>query len=153
MLGRTIGNYEVLSRFGEGGMGELYRGRHTRLAREVIIKTIRTEDFSPRQIEHLRVRLEREAYVQSQLDNPHIVRVYDFIASEDTTCMVMEYVPGRDLRKMIQQETGPIAAPRAIKLRSRVSTILVRSGSNFPMDSWVFRPMTTGRFSVTFLKC
>jgi serine/threonine-protein kinase len=120
MIGRTIGNYEVISRFGEGGMGELYLGRHTRLAREVIIKTIRTEEFSSRQIEHLRVRLEREAYIQSQLDNSHIVRVYDFIAAEDTTCMVMEYVPGRDLRKMIQQETGPVAAPRAIKLFRQV---------------------------------
>lgn len=120
MLGRLIGNYEVVSQFGEGGMGELYLGRHTRLAREVIIKTIRTEDFSPRQIEHLRDRLEREAFVQSQLDNPHIVRVYDFIASGDTTCIVMEYVPGRDLRKMISRETGPVPYLRAIKLFKQV---------------------------------
>ena len=120
MLGRIIGNYEVVSPFGEGGMGELYLGRHTRLAREVIIKTIRTEDFSPKQIEHLRDRLEREAYIQSQLDHPNIVRVYDFIASGDTTCIVMEYVPGRDLRKMITRETGPIPAPRAIKLFKQV---------------------------------
>ena len=101
MLGRTIGNYEVLSQFGEGGMGELYLGRHSLLAREVVIKTIRTEDFNPRQIEHLRERLEREAYTQSQLDHPNIVRVYDFIAVGETTCIVMEHVPGRDLRKMI----------------------------------------------------
>ncbi len=120
MLGRIIGNYEVINPFGEGGMGELYLGRHTRLAREVIIKTIRTEDFSPRQIEHLRDRLEREAFVQSQLDHPNIVRVYDFIASGDTTCIVMEYVPGRDLRKMITRETGPIPAQRAIKLFKQV---------------------------------
>jgi serine/threonine-protein kinase len=120
MLGRIIGNYEVVSQFGEGGMGELYLGRHTRLAREVIIKTIRTEDFSPRQIEHLRDRLEREAFVQSQLDHPNIVRVYDFIASGDTTCIVMEYVPGRDLRKMISRETGPIPPARAAKLFKQV---------------------------------
>lgn len=120
MLGRIIGNYEVISPFGEGGMGELYLGRHTRLAREVIIKTIRTEDFSPRQVEHLRDRLEREAFVQSQLDHPNIVRVYDFIASGDTTCIVMEYVPGRDLRKMITRETGPIADYRATKLFKQV---------------------------------
>jgi serine/threonine-protein kinase len=120
MIGRTIGNYEVVSQFGEGGMGELYLGRHTRLAREVIIKTIRTEDFSPRQIEHLRDRLEREAFVQSQLDHPNIVRVYDFIASGDTTCIVMEYVPGRDLRKMISRETGPVPYQRAIKLFKQI---------------------------------
>ncbi len=120
MIGRIIGNYEVVSQFGEGGMGELYLGRHMRLAREVIIKTIRTEDFSPKQIEHLRERLEREAFVQSQLDHPHIVRVYDFIAAGDTTCMVMEYVPGRDLRKMILRETGPIPASRAIHLFKQV---------------------------------
>ncbi|MGH9837508.1 MAG: SUMF1/EgtB/PvdO family nonheme iron enzyme [Blastocatellia bacterium] len=120
MLGRTIGNYEVVSQFGEGGMGELYLGRHTRLAREVIIKTIRTEDFSPRQIEHLRDRLEREAFVQSQLDHSNIVRVYDFIASGDTTCIVMEYVPGRDLRRMISRETGPVPYQRAIKLFKQI---------------------------------
>jgi eukaryotic-like serine/threonine-protein kinase len=120
MLGRTIGNYEVVSQFGEGGMGELYLGRHTRLAREVIIKTIRTEDFSPRQIEHLRERLEREAFIQSQLDHQNIVRVYDFIGSGDTTCIVMEYVPGRDLRRMISRETGPVPYPRAIKLFKQV---------------------------------
>ena len=116
MIGSIIGNYEVISQFGEGGMGELYVGRHIRLAREVIIKTIRTEDFKPRLIEHLRDRLEREAYVQSQLDHPNIVRVYDFIAFGDTTCIVMEYVPGRDLRKMISRETGPIPDRRSIKL-------------------------------------
>ncbi|MEO6725573.1 MAG: bifunctional serine/threonine-protein kinase/formylglycine-generating enzyme family protein [Blastocatellia bacterium] len=120
MLGHTIGNYEIVSPFGEGGMGELYLGRHTRLAREVIIKTIRTEDFSPKQIEHLRDRLEREAFVQSQLDHSHIVRVYDFLASGDTTCIVMEYVPGRDLRKMITRETGPIADYRALKLFKQI---------------------------------
>src|SRR5262245_32025644 len=120
MLGRTIGNYEVISQFGEGGMGELYVGRHTRLAREVIIKTIRTEDFSARQTEHLQDRLEREAFVQSQLDHPNIVRVYDFIATGDTACIVMEYVPGRDLRKMITRETGPIAADRAINLFKQI---------------------------------
>jgi serine/threonine protein kinase len=120
MIGRTIGNYEVVSQFGEGGMGELFFGRHTRLAREVIIKTIRTEDFTPKQIDHLRDRLEREAFVQSQLDHVNIVRVYDFVALGDTTCMVMEYVPGRDLRKMIIRETGPIPASRAIHLFKQV---------------------------------
>ncbi len=120
MIGRTIGNYEVVSQFGEGGMGELYLGRHTRLAREVIIKTIRTEDFSPRQIEHLRTRLEREAFIQSQLEHPNIVRVYDFIAEAESTFMVMEYVPGRDLRKMIARETGPVQPARAIRLFKQI---------------------------------
>ena len=119
-LGQTIGNYEIVSPFGEGGMGELFLGRHRTLAREVIIKTIRTEDFSPRQIEHLRQRLEREAYIQSQLDHPNIVRVYDFIATEEATCMVMEYVPGRDLRRMIARETGAIMPARAIKLFKQI---------------------------------
>jgi serine/threonine protein kinase len=120
MIGRIIGNYEVISQFGEGGMGELYLGRHIRLARDVIIKTIRTEDFNPRQIEHLRERLEREAFVQSQLDHANIVRVYDFIATNDATCMVMEFVPGRDLRKVIISEIGPLAPARAIHIFRQV---------------------------------
>jgi len=130
MLGRTIGNYEVISQFGEGGMGELYLGRHTRLAREVVIKTIRTEDFNPRQIEHLRERLEREALTQSQLDHQNIVRVYDFIAIGETTCIVMEFVPGRDLRKMILNETGPIPAKRALHLFKQILEA-IRYAHNF----------------------
>jgi serine/threonine protein kinase/formylglycine-generating enzyme required for sulfatase activity len=120
MIGRTIGNYEVISQFGEGGMGELYLGRHTKLAREVVIKTIRTEDFTPRQIDHLRERLEREARIQSQLDHPNIVRVYDFIAVGEMTCIVMEHVPGRDLRKLILRESGPIEPVRALRLFKQV---------------------------------
>src|SRR5262245_814009 len=120
MIGRTIGNYEVISQFGEGGMGELYLGRHTRLAREVIIKTIRTEDFNAKQIEHLRQRLEREAFIQSQLEHQNVVRVYDFIVEADSTYMVMEYVPGRDLRRMIARETGAIQPARAIRLFKQV---------------------------------
>jgi serine/threonine protein kinase/formylglycine-generating enzyme required for sulfatase activity len=120
MLGRTIGNYEIIGPFGEGGMGELFLGRHTLLAREVVIKTIRTEDFTPRQIEHLRERLAREAFIQSQLDHPNIVRVYDFIAVGETTCIVMEHVPGRDLRKLILRETGPIEPARALLLFKQI---------------------------------
>lgn len=120
MIGRTIGNYEVISQFGEGGMGELYLGRHTMLAREVVIKTIRTEDFTLRQIDHLRERLEREARIQSQLDHPNIVRVYDFIAVGEMTCIVMEHVPGRDLRKLILRESGPIEPVRALCLFKQV---------------------------------
>lgn len=120
MIGRTIGNYEVISQFGEGGMGELYLGRHTLLAREVVIKTIRTEDFTPRQIDHLRERLAREAFIQSQLDHPNIVRVYDFIAVGEMTCIVMEHVPGRDLRKLILRESGPIEPVRALRLFKQV---------------------------------
>jgi serine/threonine protein kinase/formylglycine-generating enzyme required for sulfatase activity len=134
MIGRIIGNYEVISQFGEGGMGELYLGRHNRLAREVIIKTIRTEDFNPRQIEHLRQRLEREAFIQSQLDHPNIVRVYDFIAARDTTCMVMEFVPGRDLRRLLQQEPGSLDVNRAINLFRQILSAIDYAHTFFYTD-------------------
>lgn len=134
MIGRIIGNYEVISQFGEGGMGELYLGRHNRLAREVIIKTIRTEDFNPRQIEHLRQRLEREAFIQSQLDHPNIVRVYDFIAARDTTCMVMEFVPGRDLRRLLQQEPGSLDVTRAVNLFRQILSAIDYAHTFFYTD-------------------
>lgn len=134
MIGRIIGNYEVISQFGEGGMGELYLGRHNRLAREVIIKTIRTEDFNPRQIEHLRQRLEREAFIQSQLDHPNIVRVYDFIAARDTTCMVMEFVPGRDLRRLLQQEPGSLDVNRAVNLFRQILSAIDYAHTFFYTD-------------------
>ena len=75
-----IGSYRVEELIGRGGMGVVFRGRHTKLPREVAIKSI-----SPRagsDLRSLRHRFEREAYIQSQLDHPGIVKIYDYIVAD-----------------------------------------------------------------------
>ncbi len=72
--GTRLGPYEVVDSIGSGGMGEVYRGRDTRLDRSVAIKILPTELAGNAQ---LRLRFEREAKTISNLEHPHICRLYD----------------------------------------------------------------------------
>jgi eukaryotic-like serine/threonine-protein kinase len=94
MIGQKIGPYEILSKLGEGGMGDVYRARDTRLDRTVAIKIIRT-DFSE--------RFEREAKAISALNHPHICTLHDVGRTGEFAYLVMEYVEG-----------APIAGPQPV---------------------------------------
>jgi serine/threonine protein kinase len=115
MIGKTIGNYEITSELAQGGMGAVYRGRHLHLPREVVVKSILLGAFSPSAQDHLRARFRREAFVQSQLDHPNIVRVYEFFAAEENYYLVMEYVSGMSLRDLLSRQ-GPPTPPQAVYL-------------------------------------
>ncbi|MGO9254943.1 MAG: protein kinase domain-containing protein [Bryobacteraceae bacterium] len=89
--GTTLGPYEILAPLGAGGMGEVYRARDTRLARDVALKTLPAEfarDPSRRQ------RFAQEARAVAALNHPNIVAVYDVGAEGDIAYMVTELVDG-----------------------------------------------------------
>ena len=119
-----IGSYRIEERIGRGGMGIVYRGQHTKLPREVAIKSIspRTGDHDLR---HLRHRFEREAYIQSQLDHPGIVKIYDYIVAEQTYHIVMEYVEGRSLAQLLKHEGRPLSCERALNFIDQILTAVV----------------------------
>lgn len=109
---KTIGNYRVKGLIGRGGMGVVYRGHHLQLPREVAIKSIDARNREA--LTHLAHRFEKEAFVQSQLDHPGIVKVYDYIVDEWAYYIVMEYVEGRSLAQLLAQEERPLKADRAL---------------------------------------
>src|ERR687893_1076401 len=112
--GKKVGSYRIEEPVGRGGMGVVYRGRQEKLPRVVAIKSI-----SPRgthDLRRLRHRFEREAFVQAQLDHPSIVKVYDYVVSEQTYYIVMEYVEGRSLAQVIKDEGGALPVERALAL-------------------------------------
>ena len=109
-----IGNYRIEERIGRGGMGVVYRGHHLKLPREVAIKSISAGNS--RDLRRLRSRFEKEAFVQSQLDHPGIVKIYDFIIAEQTYYIVMELVEGRSLAQLLEREIGPLPIDRALDL-------------------------------------
>src|SRR3712207_4773763 len=115
---RKVGSYVIEWPVGRGGMGVVYRGRHATLPRAVAIKSI-----SPRgthDLRRMRHRFEREAFVQAQLDHPGIVKIYDYVVSEQTYFIVMEFVEGQSLAQLIAQERGPLATERALDLAEQI---------------------------------
>ena len=112
-IAHRMGQYVLLAPIGAGGMGNVYRGRHSLLRRPVAIKVLRTGlEQDPR----ARQRFEREVQLTSQLTSPHTVAIYDYgCTSKNEFFYVMEYFDGIDLAKLIEQ-FGPISAARTIHL-------------------------------------
>jgi eukaryotic-like serine/threonine-protein kinase len=117
--GTRLGPYEILSLLGRGGMGEVYRGRDTRLQRDIAIKTL-PPAVAGNPIRH--ARLEREAQTISQLSHPNICAIYDIGEEDGVAFLVMEYVDGQTLADRLR--LGPIpwqtALPWAIDIASAI---------------------------------
>jgi eukaryotic-like serine/threonine-protein kinase len=99
--GSKLGPYEILSLLGAGGMGEVYRGRDTRLERAVAIKILPVHLSSSLD---LRGRFAQEAKSISGLQHPHICVLHDVGSQGGVDFMVMEYVAGKTLDKLIPPE-------------------------------------------------
>ena len=93
MTGQRVGHYEILARLGEGGMGEVYRARDTKLDRDVALKTL--PDSFAHDADRL-ARFEREAKTLAALNHPHIAQIYGFEKSGAVQAIVMELVEGED---------------------------------------------------------
>ncbi len=103
--GSIIGHYEVLSKLGAGGMGEVFLGRDTKLERNVAIKVLPRE-FG-RDSGRLR-RFELEAKALAALSHPNIVSVFSVEEHNGLHVLVMEFVQGRTLRELIPKGGLPI---------------------------------------------
>jgi serine/threonine protein kinase len=97
-VGSRVGPYEVLAKLGEGGMGEVYRARDSKLNRDVAIKVL--PDLLAGDAERLS-RLHREAQVLASLNHPNIAHIHGFEDSTGTPALVMELVEGPTLAERL----------------------------------------------------
>src|SRR5262249_6349592 len=114
-----LGPYEIVSPLGAGGMGEVYRAKDTRLARDVAIKILPREmcaDPARRQ------RFEREAKTISGLNHPNICVLYDIGSQDGVNYLVMECVEGESLAKRL--ERGPLPLEQVLKYGAQVADAL-----------------------------
>ena len=116
--GKKVGSYRIEEPVGRGGMGVVYRGRHEKLPRVVAIKSINPR--GTHDLRRLRHRFEREAYVQAQLDHPGVVKIYDYIVSEQAYFIVMEFVEGRSLAQCVAEHPGGLGTERALDLFEQI---------------------------------
>ncbi len=122
LLGQTLGgNYGVVSVIGRGGMGVVYKARHTTMDRFVAIKTLHIgKAGNP---EALR-QFQREARAVSQVKHPNTVKLYDFgVSPEGQAFLIMELLNGICMRQMMK-EVGPLPPARANLIFQQVISAL-----------------------------
>ena len=120
--GSRLGPHEILAPLGRGGMGEVYRARHTRLGREVAIKVLPAEVAGDR--ERLE-RLEHEARAASALNHPNIVTIYEIGEAGSTFYISMELVEGSSLRELLA--TGPLPLRRLLSISAQIADGLAKA--------------------------
>ena len=110
--GDTLGEYRLLSKLGQGGMGVVYRATHLQTGAEVAIKVL-----LPRAIDSAEAlrRFQREADAISQLDHPGFVRAIQTGAEAQLAFLVMEYVEGQNLLQLVREQ-GSLPARQAVEL-------------------------------------
>ncbi|HET7842312.1 MAG TPA: serine/threonine-protein kinase, partial [Terriglobia bacterium] len=101
-----FGNYRIDEKLGEGGMGVVYLATDEELERRVALKTLIS---GAGQDEERLARFLREAKAVSRLQHPSIVTMYHFGVEGDTRYLVMEYIEGKTLRKIISGKPLPIS--------------------------------------------
>jgi len=111
--GQYLGRYHILEPLGEGGMATVYQAYDTRLERQVAIKIIRQGAFPMETLGEVLKRFEREAKSLARLSHPNIVKVHDFGEYENSPYLVLEYLPGGTLKKVLGK---PMPWQEAVRL-------------------------------------
>lgn len=120
--GTRFDQYEITSRLGSGGMGEVYRAKDHNLGRDVAIKILPKELASDP--ERLR-RFEQEARSASALNHPNIITIYGLGQHETPPYIAMELVEGKTLREMLHE--GPIPTNKLLPLAAQIAEGLARA--------------------------
>ena len=115
------GKYRILGELGRGGMGTVYKALHVRFNELRALKVMSPQVASD--LDFVK-RFEREAVVTRKLQHPNAVRVDDIDEAEDgRPFIVMEYIEGRSLNKLIQEE-GPLPVARVCSITKQVAAAL-----------------------------
>jgi len=120
--GHRLGPYEIVDAIGAGGMGEVYKGRDTRLDRSVAIKVLPPHlSANPA----FKLRFEREARAISAISHPHICALYDVGSHEGTEYLVMELLDGQSLADRLRK--GPLPLDQVLRSGIEIAQALDRA--------------------------
>ena len=118
-VGSRLGHYDATALIGEGGMGQVYRARDTKLNRDVALKVL--PDVFANDPERL-ARFQREAQVLASLNHPNIASIYGLEEADGIRALVLELVEGPTLAERIAQ--GPIAIDEALPIARQMAEAL-----------------------------
>ena len=124
LIGKTIGQYQIIEHLGKGGMAEVYKAYQPSLDRDVAIKVLHPIVATD---EQFLTRFQREARSVATLRHQHIVQIFDFGNEGRTYYMVMEFVDGQTLKQKLgalSAEGKVMATEEASKIISQVAQAL-----------------------------
>jgi serine/threonine-protein kinase len=122
LLGKTLAaKYRIEERISEGGMGTVYRATHVLMEKTVAVKVLHPSLAAD---EKIVARFTREAKAASRISHPHALNVTDFGEADDgIVFLVMEYLNGRTLKRVIREE-GPMPLTRAVEIARQIAGAL-----------------------------
>lgn len=124
--GSFIRDYQLLKKLGEGGMGSVYLAMHTWLQKSVAVKFLQAERNSDPQAV---LRFEREMRAVGRLEHPHIVRAFDAGHENGAHFLVMEYITGIDLARLVKS-LGQLSVADACELARQAALGLQHAHDN-----------------------
>jgi serine/threonine-protein kinase len=122
LLGKTLANkYRIEERISEGGMGTVYRATHVLMEKTVAVKVLHPSLAAD---EKIVARFTREAKAASRISHPHALNVTDFGEAEDgVVFLVMEYLSGRTLKRVVREE-GAMPLARVVLIARQIAGAL-----------------------------
>lgn len=119
LISQTLGNYEIVSKLGKGGMATVYRARQVTMQRDVAIKVMSADlSADPEFV----ARFEREAHVIARLEHPRILPVHDFGHEGELFYLVMRLVEGESLYYRLKR--GPLPLKTAARFVGQIGEAL-----------------------------
>ena len=120
---RQLGQYQLVEKIGEGGMGTVYRAHHALLRRPTAIKLLPPDRNGPEDV----ARFEREVQLTASLSHPNTVTIFDYGRTPDGTFYyAMELLDGLNLEQIVEA-SGPLSVARAIHVMRHVAAALVEA--------------------------
>ena len=114
-VGARVGDYILVKKLGEGGMAEVWLARHTVSAQLRAIKFLNKQFQGIPEVE---ARFQTEG--ESQLVHPNIVRIYEVGQFQGSSYLVMDFIDGRDLEKILDSRRGPLTVPEAVDISMQI---------------------------------
>jgi hypothetical protein len=106
----VMGDYALLAKIGEGGMGQVFKAQHRRMNRVVALKVMSAAAMKD---EAAIKRFQREVHAAARLEHPNIVTAYDSGEAGNVKYLVMQFVDGGDLSDLVKKN-GPLPVERAV---------------------------------------
>ncbi|MFC3893799.1 serine/threonine-protein kinase [Lentzea rhizosphaerae] len=115
--------YVLLDQLGAGAMGVVWRARDELLHRDVAVKQLLLNEVQPNEFHEAVQRAMREGRIAARLQHPNAIAVYDVVVDNGKPCLVMEYLPSRNLSAVLD-ERGPMPPMEAARIGSLAASAL-----------------------------